>query len=103
MLSLGWLETRRVSEAMLEAGAISPATARRTLDLPEVVRSDLERYVDAGLVREGAPGTFYLYDVRTAAWTRSRILKAVFFWFLIIIIPFLILQLSSSRTTTPNP
>lgn len=101
MTQIGWLETRRVSEAMREAGAVSPTTARRAVDLPEVVRSGLDRYLDAGVVREGAPGTFYLSESEALPWTRGRILKAVSFWFLILIIPFIILQLSSSRVSTP--
>jgi hypothetical protein len=95
MMPIGWLETRRVSDAMRAAGAVSPATARRASDLPEVVRSHLERYVMVGVVREGAPGTFYLYEVTAAPWTPGRVMGAVLFWLLVIIIPVVILQLSN--------
>lgn len=80
---------------MREVGATSPATARPTAMLPDDVRLSLERYVDAGLVREGAPGTFYLFAPELPPWTRSRALKAIVFWLLVLIIPIVILELSS--------
>lgn len=81
---------------MREVGATSPATARPTAKLPDDVRLGLQRYVDAGLVREGAPGTFYLFEPEAPPRTAGRVLKAVLFWFLVIIIPVAILQLSNS-------
>ena len=86
---------------MREAGAVSPATARPASDLPEVVRSHLEYYVVAGVVREGAAGTFYLYEAPSPPWTFRRVVAAVLFWLLVIIIPVVILQLSNSRLSPP--
>ncbi|HWP69997.1 MAG TPA: hypothetical protein VNM36_02810 [Gemmatimonadaceae bacterium] len=60
-----------------------------------MVRSHLERYVIVGVVREGAPGTFYLYEVTAAPWTPGRVMGAVLFWLLVIIVPVVILQLSN--------
>lgn len=96
-MPLGLLETRRINEAMREVGAVSPATACRARDLPAVVREGLERYVSAGVVREGAPGTYYLFEVKAPPLTGRRILMAVLFWLLVIIIPVAILQLSNAR------
>ena len=99
MLPLGLSETRRVVNAMREVGAISPTTARPLGLLPDDVRMDLERYVQSGLVREGAPGTFYLFVPVTPPWTAARVAKVVLFWFLVIIIPIAFLQLSNIRST----
>ena len=97
---LGLSETRRVVNAMREVGAISPSTARPLSLLPDDVRIDLERLVQSGLVREGAPGTFYLYAPVTPPWNAARVAKVVLFWFLVIIIPVAILELSN-RGLTP--
>jgi hypothetical protein len=86
---------------MREAGVIGPEMACPVSELPEIVRSDLDRYVDAEIIREGASGTFYLHEGQASALLRQQILKAVVFWFLVIIIPVVILQLSNSRTPPP--
>jgi hypothetical protein len=99
MLPLGLSDTRRVINAMREVGAISPATARPMGLLPDDVRLDLDRYVQSGLVREGAPGTFYLFAPATPPWTAARVVKAVLFWLLVVIVPVVILQLSNTRST----
>ena len=101
MTPIGLWESRRVSEAMREAGAVSPATARRASELPEVVRSHLDRYVVAGVVREGSPGTFYLYEVPSPPWNFRRVVVVVLFWLVVIAIPVVILQLSNSRLSPP--
>ena len=82
---------------MRELGATSPATARPFELLPDDVRTQLERLVQSGLVREGAPGTYYLFQPESLPWTAGRILKAALFLFLVVIIPVVILQLSNSR------
>ena len=100
-MPIGWIETRRVSEAMRELGAVSPATARRAFELPEVVRSDLERYVLAGVVREGAPGTYYLFEAKSPPLTLARVAMTVLFWLLVVLVPVAILQLSNSHISPP--
>ena len=99
MLALGLSDTRRVISAMREVGAVSPATARPLTLLPDDVRVNLERYLQSGVIREGAPGTFYLFAPETPPWTTARVIKAIVFWFLVVIIPVAILQLSNSRST----
>jgi hypothetical protein len=54
-------------------------------------------YVDAGFVREGPAGTFYLHEARASTIMRGLIVKTVVFWFLVIIVPVIILQISNSR------
>lgn len=90
-------EVLAVRKAMRTAGATGPAMARPASDLPEIVRSNLDRFVDAGLIREGLSGTFYLHEGRASALLRVHILKTVTFWFLVIMIPVVILQLSNMR------
>jgi hypothetical protein len=92
----GLFETRHVINAMREVGAISPATARPLELLPDDVRIQLDRLVQSGLVREGAPGTYYLFQPESPPWTAGRIVKAAVFWFLVVIIPVVILQISNS-------
>ena len=92
-------QTRQVIDAMREVGAVSPATARPVGLLPDEVRMDLERLLQSGLIREGAPGSFYLFAPATPPRTAARIVKAVLFWLLVIILPVVILQLSNTRST----
>ncbi len=51
----------RVVAAFRQAGATSPAAARPLRDLPPLDEHVFEQCLDAGVVREGAPGTFYVY------------------------------------------
>ena len=82
---------------MRELGATVPEMARSAADLPDTVRSELGRYVDEGVIREGPAGTFYLDEGRAAAVLRSQIVKTVVFWLVVILLPVVILQLSNSR------
>ena len=72
-------------------GAVSPATARTGKDLPLETVS-FKNLVHRGVIREGAPGTFYLYEHQRAAgfWIRQ-----VLFWVIIVILPVAIIQFCS--------
>ncbi len=83
------------SEAMRRVGAVGAANAIAQADLPRELQDSLQPLVEAGVIREGAPGTYYLHE--SGRWSRGRILKAISFWFLVIIIPVIILQLSNGR------
>ena len=100
MPHLEWSELQKAKRAMRALGATGPEMARPASDLPDEIRSELGRYVDAGFLREGPAGTFYLDERRASAVRRNQILKAVVFWFLVIILPLIILQISTSR---PSP
>ena len=92
-------DRRRVVDAMRDVGATSPATARKVSELPDVVRERLESFVTLGVIREGAPGTFYLFVPSSpSAWTAHRVRVAVLFWLLVISVPVLLLWLSSLGT-----
>lgn len=99
MLSLLESDRRRVVDAMHGVGATSPASARKASQLPEVVRERLEHSVTLGVVREGAPGTFYLFIATPPPeWSARRLVLAILFWLLGIIVPVAILWLSNLRT-----
>jgi hypothetical protein len=80
---------------MRDAGATGPATARVATELPDVVQEDLDRFLDAEIIREGAAGTYYLDEATASAVRRIQLLKAVIFWFLVVLMPVAILQLSN--------
>lgn len=90
-------ELIKARKTMRNLGATAPELARPASDLPADVRSELGRYVDAGFIREGPAGTFYLHEGRASTTLRNQILKTVIFWFVVILIPVVILQLSNLR------
>jgi hypothetical protein len=71
-----------------EIGAVSPASARSVKDL-QIDASSFDRLVRRGVIREGAPGTFYLYEPAPAP---SRWVRQLIFWVFVIIIPIVIIQ-----------
>jgi hypothetical protein len=95
MAFIDFPEIQRVRRAMRDAGATGPATARVATELPDVVQEDLDRFLDAEIIREGAPGTYYLDEATASAVRRIQLLKAAIFWFLVVITPIAILQLSN--------
>lgn len=99
--ALGWKEVLALREEMRRIGALSPAMAKREPDLPELVRSDLMRFVELGVIQADPPGAYYLSEARVSSVLRMHVLKAVSFWFLVVIVPVVILQLSNSRAPTP--
>jgi hypothetical protein len=90
-------EIQIVRRAMRDVGAIDPGSARIASGLPEVVQRELGRLVDSRIIREGPTGTYYLHEASASAVFRVQVLKFVVFWFLVIIIPVAILQLSNMR------
>lgn len=82
---------------------MSPSTAIPREQLPEPVRLGLPQYVFSGVVREGAPGTFYYFEQKPLLPTRSQVVRAVLFWLVIIIIPVIIIQLSGGSPPDASP
>jgi hypothetical protein len=97
MARINFSEIQGLRRAMRGVGAIDPGSARRASELPEAVQRELGRFLDSKMIREGPAGTYYLHEptASTAFW--RQVLKAVVFWFLVIIIPVAILQLSNMR------
>jgi hypothetical protein len=82
---------------MRDLGATDPGRGRIATELPDAVQRELGRLVDSRIIREGPTGTYYLHEASASAAFRAQVLKAVVFWFLVIIIPVAILQLSNMR------
>lgn len=94
MPAMGVGELQKVRKSMRGLGATRPELARPASDLPEIVLSRLGQCVDACVVREGPAETFYLDDGRASAVLRNQLLKAVVFWFVVILVPVAVLQIS---------
>jgi hypothetical protein len=95
------LAHHRVRKAMRAAGAVSPASAVPRDRLPDDVRPELEWFVLHGIVREGAPDTFYLFEPRPPSPLGGvPLLRALLFWLVVLLIPVVIIQLTA-RTGGP--
>lgn len=72
-------------------GAVTPATARPGKELP-LESVSFKNLLHRGVIREGAPGTFYLYEPQRPSgfWIRQ-----VIFWIVIVILPVAIIQFCS--------
>jgi hypothetical protein len=91
-------------ESMRRLGATSPASACVDSILPSLLRQRFRDLLDRGLLREAAPGTFYLYEsaVTTSAFpgpTQSKgsrgVVLRLLFWLVIILAPLLVIMLKS--------
>ncbi|MHB0964737.1 MAG: hypothetical protein ACYC5V_16175, partial [Gemmatimonadaceae bacterium] len=50
------------ADSMRRLGATTPATACPDRELPHLTRERFRDLLDRGVLREGAPRTFYLYE-----------------------------------------
>src|SRR5688572_28225970 len=98
---LGWLEVRALRKEMRRLDAVSPATARPKDELPGFVQENLPLFVAVGVIRASLPDTYYLSEPSVSTVVRLHVLKVVTFWFLVIVIPILILELSNARSSSP--
>ncbi|MGH7604056.1 MAG: hypothetical protein ACRENK_08680 [Gemmatimonadaceae bacterium] len=69
-------------------GAISPASARSVKDL-QLDAASFDRLLRRGVIREGSPGKFYLYEPPPAP---SRLLRQLIFFVIVILLPVAIIQ-----------
>ncbi len=74
-------------------GAVSPATARSAKDLPAVDAASFDKLLRAGVIREGAPGTYYLYEPTRPVF---HLVRRAFFFAVIILLPVGIIQFCGS-------
>lgn len=88
-------------DSMRQRGATSPASAVRVRDLPSLSRERFRDLLDRGVLREGAPDTYYLYEhavltstttPRPRAFSVRVLLMTVLFWLVVILIPVIIIQ-----------
>jgi hypothetical protein len=97
----------RFIEAAVTLGATSPAGARPESELPRLSARQLQHLLDQGIVREAAPGTFYVYRqggktapqptvaaAVSAEPTLSRRALMIAFWLIVVLIPLVYLRLS---------
>lgn len=63
---------RRLIDHLRRAGAISPATARALPELRGIEEGRLERFLAAGVIREPAPGSYYVDEAVYATFRRDR-------------------------------
>jgi hypothetical protein len=85
---------QRIVEAFERTEATSPTTARPLGTLGELDDAALRACIDDGTIREGAPGTFYLYvrpPTPRLGW--GRLAKTIAFWIVLLLIPIAVLQL----------
>lgn len=85
------LQFRNVSEirgAFKAKGAIGAANAQPGKYLGEGSPA-FEGLLRSGVIREGAPGTFYLYESGPIT---GRFIRQVLFWLFIILLPIFIIQ-----------
>ncbi|MEO6778002.1 MAG: hypothetical protein ABI194_00990 [Gemmatimonadaceae bacterium] len=96
------LDDRAAIAAMQALGATSPQHACRENRLSAELRAGLPDFIDRGLIREGAPGTYYLYlagsmpaGARLSGhFSGRRFALTVAIWLLIVLIPVLWFQFS---------
>lgn len=87
------METRAAFRTL---GAISPSTARPGSELPQETQA-FRNLLRRGVVREGAPGTFYLYEDQRAT---EFFIRQALFWILVIIMPVALIQFCAGGATT---
>lgn len=88
-------DDRAPIEEMRQIGAVSPATARPTRALPPAVVGRLDELVERGIVREGAPGTYYLFQATTRrGFSWRRFVLTILLWLLLILLPVAFVELS---------
>lgn len=90
---------QRIVDAFERAGATSPATARPLGSLGELDEGALRACVEEGTIREGAPGTFYLWrtpvEERRPYLGPGRIVKLLSFWLIVVLIPIVFLYFNN--------
>jgi hypothetical protein len=90
---------------MQAIGATSPRKACRTSGLPLEVRGRLTELVDRGVIREGAPGSYYLYVPASAVSNPNRrqplrwrrLILTLILWLILLLVPVLFIQLRGPR------
>ena len=82
-----------VREVFREAGAVTAATARPGKDLPPFDAATFDRLLHRGVIREGAPGAYYLYENERPR-TVHGVFKQLVFWAVVVLFPVAIIRCS---------
>ena len=83
---------RAILDALRVAGATSAAAAVPRESLGAINEDSLGVLVREGIVREGAPGSYYLYEPPPRS--RERLVKMLVFWLIVILLPVVLIWLS---------
>jgi hypothetical protein len=86
-----------VLAAFRAMGALDPASARPRSDFAGVDDAAFQRLLNRGVIREGAPGTFYHF---APVGSGSRLVRTASFWVLVILLPLVIIQFCSGAPRT---
>jgi len=82
---------RELRTAFRALNAVTPASARPGKDLP-LDTASFDDLLRRGVIREGAPGTFYLYEPQPVPIFLAR---RLIFWAVLILTPVAIIQFCS--------
>jgi hypothetical protein len=85
-------DPREICAALIAAGAVSPTGAKALAAFPLIDAQVFDSLVRRGVIREGAPGTFYVYQPDSGSNPTGRLIKTFVFWLLILAIPILLIQ-----------
>lgn len=86
-------EIWRLRRAMRKAHAVSPEAALPASAFNDILDSDIDPYVEAGVLRESPSRGYYLDEPTASAVARSQLLKVIVFWLVVVLIPVALLQL----------
>lgn len=81
-----------ICAALIAAGAVSPATARAVAEFPLVDDKVFDALVRRGVIREAAPGTFYVFRPEARPHDWRRVVPMLLFWLIMLLIPVLLIQ-----------
>jgi hypothetical protein len=83
---------REICAALIAVGAVSPATARPLAEFPLIDGSAFDALLRRGVIREAAPGTFYVFRSDAQSYDWRRVLQVVLFWLVMLLIPIFLIQ-----------
>jgi hypothetical protein len=81
---------RELRAAFRARGAVTPAKALSGKELARDTPA-FKSLLRSGVIREGAPGTFYLYEAELTPGL-SRLVRTLLFWLIVILTPIAIIQ-----------
>ena len=83
-----------ICAALVAVGAVSPATARAATEFPLVDHSAFDALVRRGVIREAAPGTFFVFQPEAQPRDWRRVAKTLLFWLILMLIPLILIRFS---------
>ena len=69
---------------MRQAGAVHPEAALPATAFNEILDSDIDPYVEVGMLREGRSGTYYLHEPTASFVIRKHTAITVVVWLLLV-------------------